>query len=125
MDDEFEDGRVSVDVTAGGGSSKDIWTPENWEPSLLLISVEDAGVGGCWGRGIVSLVVVWKLSGLVDCQWSFRVVLAKEEGGKLLRKQKQKEEDEMKRIGRKPAREATTEQWKQVKKMKKSSQISR
>lgn len=66
MDDEFEDGRVSVDVTAGGGSSKDIWTPENWEPSLLLISVEDAGVGGCCGRGIVSLVVVLGFSGLVD-----------------------------------------------------------
>lgn len=33
-------------TTAGGGSSKDIWSGGYCEPSLLLISVDDAGVGG-------------------------------------------------------------------------------
>ena len=43
----------SLPATAGGGSSKDICRPENREPSFPLISVEDAGVGGCSGRGIM------------------------------------------------------------------------
>lgn len=41
--DEPLDGRASA---AGGGSSKDI-KDENWLPSFPLISVEEAGVGGC------------------------------------------------------------------------------
>lgn len=43
----------SMSATAGGGSSKDVCNEESCEPSLLLISVEDAGVGGCSGRGIM------------------------------------------------------------------------
>lgn len=41
-------------ATAGGGSSKDIWREENCEPSLPLISVEEAGVGRCSTRGILA-----------------------------------------------------------------------
>lgn len=39
-------------ATAGGGSSKDICRAENCDPSLPLISVEEAGVGRASGRGI-------------------------------------------------------------------------
>jgi hypothetical protein len=48
------DGLDSAVATAGGGSSKDNCREENWEPSLPLISVEDAGVGGGSGRGILA-----------------------------------------------------------------------
>lgn len=48
------EGVDSMPATAGGGSSKDICR-ENCEPSLLLISVEEAGVGGCSGRGIMGV----------------------------------------------------------------------
>ena len=41
-------------AAAGGGNSKDICNEENFDPSLLLISVEEAGVGGFSGRGISS-----------------------------------------------------------------------
>lgn len=55
-DEDFEEdaleGWDSAPATAGGGSSKDICRAENWEPSLLLISVEEAGVGSGSGRGI-------------------------------------------------------------------------
>lgn len=40
------EGWDSEPATAGGGSSKDICRVENCDPSLLLISVEEAGVGG-------------------------------------------------------------------------------
>jgi hypothetical protein len=46
------EGRESAEATAGGGSSNDICSVENCDPSLPLISVEEAGVGGCSGRGI-------------------------------------------------------------------------
>lgn len=55
-DDDLEvtlEGWDAVPATAGGGSSKCICREENCEPSLLLISVEEAGVGGCSGRGIM------------------------------------------------------------------------
>ena len=40
------EGLESVPATAGGGNSKDICKVEKCPPSLLLSSVEDAGVGG-------------------------------------------------------------------------------
>lgn len=40
-------------ATAGGGSSKDIWRGRKLEPSWPLISVEEAGVGGGSGRGML------------------------------------------------------------------------
>ena len=46
LDDTLEGSWVSAPATAGGGSSKDSCKEENREPSLLLISVEEAGVGG-------------------------------------------------------------------------------
>jgi len=50
---EALEGLDSIPATAGGGSSNDICKAENCDPSLLRISVEEAGVGGCSGRGIV------------------------------------------------------------------------
>lgn len=50
------EGRDSIAVTAGGGSSNDICKEENREPSFPLISVDDAGVGGSAGRGILLIV---------------------------------------------------------------------
>lgn len=48
------DGCVAFPATiAGGGSSNDIWRDGYREPSLLFISVDEAGVGGIWGRGIL------------------------------------------------------------------------
>ena len=44
---EVVDGLVST--TAGGGSSKDIWSEVSWGPSLLRISVEEMGVRGALG----------------------------------------------------------------------------
>lgn len=41
------------DVKAGGGSSKDMWEATKAEPSRLLRSVDEAGVGGRVGRGIL------------------------------------------------------------------------
>ena len=43
----------SPPATAGGGSSKDICRDEYGNPSFPLISVDEAGVGGCSGRGIM------------------------------------------------------------------------
>jgi hypothetical protein len=54
------EGLDSPPATAGGGSSKDICRDENCDPSFPLISVEEAGVGGCSGRGIV-----YRVCGLV------------------------------------------------------------
>lgn len=48
----------SAAATAGGGSSKDIWSGGKAEPSWPLISVEEAGVGGGSGRGMV-VVMRW------------------------------------------------------------------
>ena len=45
------EGRCSMAIP-GGGSSKDICREEDLEPSCPRISVEEAGVGGCSGRGI-------------------------------------------------------------------------
>lgn len=57
-DEDFADDALGVwdsePATAGGGSSNDIWREENCDPSLLLISVEEAGVGGGCGRGIAN-----------------------------------------------------------------------
>ncbi len=50
--EEALDGWESVPATAGGGNSNDIWREENCDPSFPFSSVEDAGVGGCSGRGI-------------------------------------------------------------------------
>ena len=46
-EDILDEGRVSVPTTAGGGSSKHVRKEGKREPSLLLISVDEAGVGGC------------------------------------------------------------------------------
>lgn len=46
-------GRDSIPATAGGGSSNDICSEEYLEPSFPLISVDEAGVGGKVGRGII------------------------------------------------------------------------
>ena len=51
--DDALDGWDSPPATAGGGSSKAICRVENWDPSFPLISVEEAGVGGWSGRGIL------------------------------------------------------------------------
>jgi hypothetical protein len=51
--DEALEGWDSPPATAGGGSSKDICREEKWDPSFPLISVEEAGVGGWSGRGII------------------------------------------------------------------------
>jgi hypothetical protein len=51
--DDALDGCESIPGTAGGGSSKDICKEETCDPSRPLISVDEAGVGGCCGGGIV------------------------------------------------------------------------
>lgn len=52
---EVLEGRESK-VRAGGGSSKDICEEMKWEPSRLLRSVEEEGVGGAVGRGILDRI---------------------------------------------------------------------
>lgn len=49
------EGRESK-VRAGGGSSKDICEEMKREPSRLLRSVEEEGVGGAVGRGILDRI---------------------------------------------------------------------
>ena len=69
------EGLDSIPATAGGGSSNDICKAENCEPSLLGISVEEAGVGGCSGRGIVGDESLVTRSGLMrDAQMCLHVV---------------------------------------------------
>jgi hypothetical protein len=46
-------GRDSALPTAGGGSSNAIRRAEDCEPSFPLISVDEAGVGGCSGSGMI------------------------------------------------------------------------
>lgn len=55
LDSDCVDFEVSFAVMAGGGSSKAIWREAIcFEPSWPFRSVDDAGVGGKTGRGIVA-----------------------------------------------------------------------
>jgi len=56
-DDLVEAVEALFSVTAGGGSSKDIWSEVIWEPSLLWISVEEAGVKGLVGMADVYIYI--------------------------------------------------------------------
>lgn len=57
LEEDFVDAVEGLDsATAGGGSSKDIWREEKCAPSLLRISVDEAGVNGFLGMAFYRVI---------------------------------------------------------------------
>ena len=56
MTEELQERSLPTEANAGGGRANDISREESRELSLPIMSVDDAGVGGRPGRG---MMVVW------------------------------------------------------------------